>query len=263
MRVPVVSADAIHQAVLATKASAPREICGYFSQDPSTHWHFTQCRNLSADPDNAFEVSHHHLSQIRQKTHPILVHSHPKGPGYPSYQDMQMLASLGLPGAVIVPSSPSPDGYVCLFYGGVQPLDITRRGFCHGVTDCFALVRDYYAAHFNIVLPDYPREWAWWHHGHNYYRDHYARYDFVSLRPEEPLQKGDICLMKMRSDVDNHSGIYVGEGCIIHHLAGRDPVDKSRLVRRDSVMRLLPFITLWLRHRSQISDEKKEELCDA
>ena len=59
-----------------------------------------------------------------------------------------MLASLGLPGAVIVPCPASPDGYVFCFMEGSP--DIMHRGFCHGVTDCFALVRDYYAAHFNI-----------------------------------------------------------------------------------------------------------------
>jgi cell wall-associated NlpC family hydrolase len=97
------------------------------------------------------------------------------------------------------------------------------RRFVHGVLDCWALCRDWYAREWGVALPDPDRHDGWWDDGtSNLYLDNLdaAGFDIVQ---DGTMERGDLLLMQIRSknQVPNHAGVYLGEGKFIHHLYGR------------------------------------------
>ncbi len=137
-----------------------------------------------------------------------------------------------------------------ILFGRPNLVSLTERIYRHGVTDCYGFVRDYLAAHHDVLLPDMPRSWAWWDEGQNLYRDYFESYGFVMVDEAQDLQQGDVFVARLRAPVDNHGGVYCGHGLIRHHLAGRYPVDRGRLVTCEPVSRIQPFISFWLRHET-------------
>ena len=49
-------------------------------------------------------------------------------------------------------------------------------------------------------------------------RDKYLEIGFVDVPPDQAPQPHDIFLMQVRSDIDNHAAIYLGDNIILHHL---------------------------------------------
>jgi cell wall-associated NlpC family hydrolase len=95
------------------------------------------------------------------------------------------------------------------------------RRFHHGTLDCFTLIRDYYATEHGIEIPNFAREDNWWNNGQNLYRDNFQRAGFRELTDAEDVQVGDVFLMTIRSPVENHAAVYIGDGMILHHFWGR------------------------------------------
>jgi len=93
------------------------------------------------------------------------------------------------------------------------------RPFLHGMFDCYTLVRDYYKRNFEIFLPtNIQRDWEWWNKGQNLYLENAKDCSFDEV---EDIKKHDVLIMKINSPVPNHAAIYLGEGKILHHMAGR------------------------------------------
>jgi hypothetical protein len=93
------------------------------------------------------------------------------------------------------------------------------RPFLHGIFDCYTLVRDYYKRNFDIYLPtNIQRDWEWWNKGQNLYVENAKD---CSFEEAEDIKKYDILVMKINSPVPNHAAIYLGEGKILHHMAGK------------------------------------------
>ena len=97
--------------------------------------------------------------------------------------------------------------------------DYENRPFLHGLFDCYTLIRDYYKRNFDVYLPtNIQRNWEWWAQGENLYVDNAKDYSFEEV---SDIQKHDVLIMKIGSSMPNHGAIYLGEGKILHHLAGR------------------------------------------
>lgn len=100
------------------------------------------------------------------------------------------------------------------------------REFHHGVLDCYTLVKDWYAINRGITLIDGDRPDDWWLKGQNLYLERYESAGFRRVplsddkRPDE-LAEGDMLLMQICSPVPNHAAVWLGDGTILHHLAGR------------------------------------------
>lgn len=93
------------------------------------------------------------------------------------------------------------------------------RPFLHGLFDCYTLVRDYYKRNFQIFLPtNIQRDWEWWNKGQNLYLENAKDCSFIE---SNDIQKHDVLIMNINSPVPNHAAIYLGEGKILHHMAGR------------------------------------------
>lgn len=256
MAAPEIDAQARKAAFDATMRAGPQEICGLFVRDKkSGTYHFIACKNQATNPQTHFEISEAEFAPYRHRDDVIIVHSHPQGPNYPSVADLSLAQTTGLTCALIAPllktSKQGDDAaYELIFYGPPCLASLTSRIYRHGVTDCFGYMRDVFAQDYQIIVPDMPREWGWWEGGDNFYQDHFAAYGFEMLDEAADLQKGDVFIARLRANVDNHGGIYWGHGLIKHHLAGRAPVDRGRLVTEEPIARMQPFIRYWLRHKS-------------
>lgn len=98
-----------------------------------------------------------------------------------------------------------------------RPLE--GRPFLHGLFDCYTLIRDYYVRNFNIMMPNnMQREWEWWNQGPNLYVENANNYNFFEVND---IQKHDLLVMSLGSPVPNHGAVYLGEGKLLHHVAGR------------------------------------------
>lgn len=96
---------------------------------------------------------------------------------------------------------------------------LVGRPFLHGLFDCYTLVRDYYTRNFNLVMPtNLQRDWEWWNQGPNLYVEHANNYGFENVND---IEKHDLIVMSLGSEVPNHGAIYIGDNKIMHHVAGR------------------------------------------
>jgi len=216
-------------------------------------WVITQagCRwvaNTASDPRKTFSVSDQDMLQAYREGLVAIVHSHPNGPDCPSEADMRGQIDSGVPWGIIC-----TDGNACLpitWWGeGIEKEPLIGRGFRHGITDCYSLIRDYYLVEQGIKLPEFPRSWNWWNEGQDLYTDGFPRAGFRRFDPDkEPPQEGDMWFAQLRSKVPNHGGIYLGDETILHHTTANKAVDSSRLSKREPIHRWLPHITHWLRH---------------
>lgn len=116
------------------------------------------------------------------------------------------------------------------------------RAFIWGEQDCFALIRDFYADNFGIVLTNYARPIDWQAGRDDLITNLYAREGFESFnRPKwGEVRPGDLLAMAIGDRRPNHLGVYVGDNLVLHHLRGQ--LSKTELLRgfhRNSTLLLL------------------------
>lgn len=219
-------------------------------------WHLTriglrQVDNISDMPEVAFEVRKADTLRSVQEGLLGVIHSHPDGPECPSEADMKSQASCGVPFGIIVSGHDSAGDY--FEWGGNDCADLHERAFRHGVTDCYALVRDYYAAELHITLLDFPRGWEWWLQGENLYLDGVDAAGFVSV-PLDDIQPGDMLLATLRGDAPCHAAVYIGNELILHHLTASKPYDPTRRPATEPIHRWQRHISHAFRHKDKIDE---------
>lgn len=207
-----------------------------------------QVKNIAPEPTRTFAVSKRDMSAAVSRGLLAVVHSHPGYPDCPSEADMRGQLASGVPWGIVATDGGSATPIRWWGHGQRQPL--VGRSFCHGVTDCYALIRDYYSLELEIELPEFPRNWEWWLNGKDLYRDGFKDAGFRVIEHKD-TQPGDMWFAQLRSDVPNHGGVLLENGLCLHHPSARNPVDPARLSRREPVGRWLPHITHWLRHASR------------
>lgn len=221
----------------------PNEACGVVLASGD----YVPLENVAPDPTTSFALPGQAYAAVLPDVVAI-VHSHPDGPDCPSAADMRSQIDTQKPWIIV---SCNADGALepFAFGDGVAVPRLVGRGFRHGVTDCYALIRDWYKLKRSIDLPEFPRDWEWWTEGGDLYRDGFAEAGFYRI-DEQDVQAGDVFLAAIRSDVPNHGGVYLGNGEALHHLTGRLAVDSTRISRREPVGRWSGFLSHWLRHSS-------------
>lgn len=192
---------------------APRECCGLgvVVKGRLKYW---PCRNIAGEAEFAIHPEDWVAAEDAGEIVAVC-HSHPYLPPEPSEADRVMCEQTGLPWLVV--SHPSCEHSIIEPMGYRAPL--IGRPFLHGVLDCYALVRDYYAT-IGIDLPDYDREDGWWLNGKNLYLEHFADAGFVQIDHGD-LNVHDAVLMQVASPVPNHAGVIDSGGCLLHHCHGR------------------------------------------
>lgn len=251
---------AFEDAKVHARAVYPEESCGLIVKGS-----YIRCENIALDPKNhiddpncgcrlcAFEIDPkvyvEHADHID-----VVVHSHPNGPFYPSKADMEGQLATGKPWAII-PLDEDRVAEKPVIWGGEIP-PILGREFMHGVTDCYAIIKDCYALgkdklaeqgildwpHDPIELPEFPRQDAWWEGEDDLYDQNFGKAGFVEVK--DAPQPGDVFLMKIRSSKNNHAGLLIGDGLIVHHLP-------SRMSRREPAGLWGRQAAKWLRYKGE------------
>jgi proteasome lid subunit RPN8/RPN11 len=207
--------------------------------------------NVAADPTRHGEADHTALAAaIRGGNVRAFCHSHPGGPDCPSEQDMRAQMDMDVPFVIV-----ATNGQACAapFAWGDQLLDeapLIGRTFRHAVTDCYSLIRSFWWQEHGIRLPDYPRNWGWWHDQQEGEKDLYRRYfadaGFREVDRSE-VRHSDVWLAAIRSEVPNHAGVYLDGGLALHHPSSGQAHDPCRLSLREPMARWVPYVTHWVR----------------
>ena len=204
-------------ALAHAKDQDPKESCGLLIEIKGKEKYYP-CKNLSNWSNQCFIIDPVDYAKA-EDTGKILavIHSHPTTQPIASQADMISCEDTNLPWHIVNPKTEQwgyykPSGYKPPLIG---------RHWVWGVTDCWALVRDWYKETKGIILRDWerpitPEEFiadpmfercAW-------------RTGFRQLRPEEKLENGDLLFMSILTSGLNHVAIFI-DGDVLHHLADR------------------------------------------
>lgn len=213
----------------------PEESCGLIIKDK-----YIPCENIAANPLNDFKIKTafyvNNSDDIR-----CIIHSHNDYP-HVSKKDMEQQIVTDVPWGMINVFKGNVTGIY--FWGDSLPIkNLTGRPFVHGIYDCYALVRDYYRKEKKITLPIYPRENFWWLKDEHMLMDNFKKEGFIEINKED-LQVGDAILGSVLAKSVNHSGIYLGNGLLLHHLY-------NRLSRTEPLVRWNKYIIHYLRYEGE------------
>lgn len=230
-------------------AEYPRESCGVV-----VGGRYFRCANVAPDPENGYEMAAAEYALYAGDVEAIF-HSHPNGPEYPSESDMRTAVETHVPHGIVGVYKRGDSDPVCakpFYWGhGVKRPPLMNRKFRHGVTDCYAMIRDWYAEARGVELPEYPRDWNWWLDGRDMYRRMYADAGFRQHKSGDRPVEGDVFLACIRSKgIINHAGIYLGNDLILHHPTGGAGYDPNSLSARVSASRYVnsSIFAGWLRY---------------
>ena len=204
-------------ALVHAKEQDPKESCGLLLEIKGKEKYFP-CKNLSTYSQQCFIIDPNDFIKAEESGNILaVIHSHPVTPPIASQADKIGCENSELPWHIVNPKTEQwgyyePRGYKPPLIG---------RHWVWGITDCWALVRDWYKETKGIVLRDWdrpttPEEFiadpmfercAW-------------RTGFRQLRPEEKLQNGDLLFMSIMATGLNHVAIFL-DGDVLHHLADR------------------------------------------
>ena len=202
----------IDKAIMHARSKLPEESCGFIVDDD-----YIPMKNRARDKIQNFSIDPKQYIIYNEKIRAI-VHSHDNYP-HASKDDMIHQLESGVPWGII---NFFNGHFTEIFFWGdtLEVQDLVGRPFNHGVHDCFSLVRDYYRLK-GFTLPISPRENHWWKTEPSMLMKGYEELKcFKRVDPSE-AKEGDIVLMIILAEVANHSGIYLGDGRILHHLYGR------------------------------------------
>lgn len=194
-------------------SSPKREICGLIVTHRRKNL-YVPCKNISQG-ENEFIIDPVQYAELEDKYKILaVVHSHVGINPNPSQADLIAIEKCGLPFLIVnyplnTYTWTEPSGYVAPYIG---------RHFVHGITDCYAIWRDYYKRELNIDMIDYHRNKEWWSKGDNLYLDNYIDAGFVVV---DDMKPHDIILMRVASPVPNHCAVYLGDNVILHHVMDR------------------------------------------
>jgi proteasome lid subunit RPN8/RPN11 len=213
----------------------PRECCGVVIVEKGRE-KYIRCANVATSKAEHFAISGRDYAAAEERGEIVAIaHSHIDAPPVPSEADRVSCEEHGVPWIIV--SVRSDAGRVAaaesvVFEPQGYSAPLVGRDFAHGVLDCYAIVRDWYARERSIELPNFPRRDGWWDAGENLYMDNLEAAGFE--RATGALQVGDVILMHVRNPADankqspdaipgvaNHAAVYIGDGVMLHHLYGR------------------------------------------
>jgi len=204
-------------ALVHAKDQDPKESCGLLLNIRGKEKYFA-CKNLSTWANQCFIIDPEDYVKGSDLGDIIaIIHSHPTTQPIASEADKISCEETNLPWYIINPKteqwgSYKPTGYKAPLIG---------RQWVWGVTDCWALVRDWYKQERGITLRDWERPIT----PEEFIADPMFvkcadATGFKELRPQEKLENGDLLFMSIMTTGLNHVAIFL-DGDVLHHLADR------------------------------------------
>tara|TARA_R110002012_G_scaffold321104_1_gene547409 strand:+ start:3410 stop:4111 length:702 start_codon:yes stop_codon:yes gene_type:complete len=204
-------------ALVHAKDQDPKESCGLLLNIRGKEKYFA-CKNLSTWANQCFIIDPEDYVKGSDLGDIIaIIHSHPTTQPIASEADKISCEETNLPWYIINPKteqwgSYKPTGYKAPLVG---------RQWVWGVTDCWALVRDWYKQELGIILRDWerpitPEEFI----ANPMFVKCASATGFKELRPQEKLENGDLLFMSIMTTGLNHVAIFL-DGDVLHHLADR------------------------------------------
>lgn len=204
-------------ALVHAKDQDPKESCGLLLNIRGKEKYFA-CKNLSTWANQCFIIDPEDYVKGSDLGDIIaIIHSHPTTQPIASEADKISCEETNLPWYIINPKteqwgSYKPTGYKAPLVG---------RQWVWGVTDCWALVRDWYKQELGITLRDWerpitPEEFI----ANPMFVKCADATGFKELRPQEKLENGDLLFMSIMTTGLNHVAIFL-DGDVLHHLADR------------------------------------------
>ena len=211
--------------------------------------------NLAENTEESFRVSEQDTFLAYKEGLLAVVHSHCDEPVAPSKLDMEGQELSGVTWGIIQVVEGNYRRHI--WWGDDVPRQpLLGRIFIHGVSDCWNLVRDFYAEH-GVKLGIVPRVWQAWI-DRSPFEDLWEEFGFVEV-PRSQAQYGDMIYIKVRGDHTHHCGVMVGDEEFLHHPGSDEPYNESRLSIKENVHRYMPYITRVLRH-PDMKDKQRIEI---
>jgi hypothetical protein len=188
------------------KLMAPTESCGLLI-DVAGNTIYCACRNLADDTDH-FIIHPGDWAKAEDEADIIaIVHSHPNRSPEPSAMDRQFCERSQLPWHIVNPANGSWN----------KCLPLIGRQWAWAISDCWTLVRDWYALH-GLLLPDWERPSLEEFEARPLFDGLWEAAGFYELADDVLLQPGDALLMRIGDQQLNHVGVFIGNGMMLHHL---------------------------------------------
>ena len=204
-------------ALTHAKEQDPNECCGLLLNIRGKE-RYHPCRNLSVDSNEYFILDpEDYIKASNLGTITAIVHSHPDTPPIASQADKMSCESTKLPWHIVNPKTETwgyyePCGYKAPLLG---------RPWVWAVTDCWALIVDWYKEERGIELLDYERPTTIEEFTDDPVFERYLpSRGFKLLDPDEKLENGDVLAMSIQGKGLNHVAIFL-DGDVLHHSADR------------------------------------------
>jgi len=194
----------------------PKEGCGVIGIVKGKKQWFP-CENLAKDTENFIMSSSEYLSIKQRADIFAIVHSHPDASNEASQHDIDCCNALGVPYYIFS----FPDMELNIIEPTKRAYPLIGREYEFGVKDCFEAVRDYLKLQ-NIEIPArIPFEDNWWDRDLNYFTDEMAeKWKGKKVNLQE-LEKNDVLIFKVKHEVPDHCGVFLGNDVFFHHAENR------------------------------------------
>lgn len=201
--------------------------------------------NIHSDPLNNFRVDPREFYKQPIETlyhsHPSagmntrIVDGHPIDLRTPSLEDMMCQQALGIRFGIV-----GCDGVNVTEPIHFPDWDLPLLGvrYVYGAQDCLSVIQRWYRQRMGYDIPDFPRDYRGiFSDSISLYDKYFEQAGFAVVDPWEEPRVGDVHIMKFRSPVNNHAGVYVGNNQILHHINNRP----SELIKYDKWQRNISY----------------------
>jgi proteasome lid subunit RPN8/RPN11 len=208
----------LKQRIISLAESSLNEICGFVYSNAVGRPALFECKNISADPQNEFDISDEdHIAALQAASpfEPLAVyHSHPapRSSGF-SEADLDYAHHIYLPQYLYDVGGKEWHEYIPSDY----QVELAGRPFALGIEDCYSLVRHYFRQNFSHYMSDYDRDETFSHEEAGTIMASFQREGF-RLGSLDSLAMHDVMMFKTDKALPQHFGVYMGSGNLfLHH----------------------------------------------